>query len=236
MLLHTTIKGSGEPLIFLHTGLEMGESDFVYQREFFEDSFQVIAPDLRGHGKSITDDYTNFFEDCARDLKETIEHYQWKKVHLVGCSLGGIVAVLFGQLFPEYVKTLTLSGILPYKPEDWHEQHQADVSTWNHLLNSEEARGYFESIHESDWTQFLLLGMEENWYPFEEMNAIKSFAFPVLFLVGEKNKVEASGAVSYPLSNSLVHGAIIPYAGHLAHIEQPEIYTTILAEFLKQNS
>ncbi len=77
--------------------------------------------------------------------------------------------------------------------------------------------------------------MDDKWYPFEEMNAIRDFSFPVLFLVGEKNKVEASGALSYPLSNSFVHGAIVPYAGHLVHIDQPEIYTRILSEFIKRS-
>ncbi|WP_240949729.1 hypothetical protein [Psychrobacillus sp. BL-248-WT-3] len=48
MILHTSIQGSGEPLLFLHTGLQTGNTDFQYQQNFFKDSYKVFAPDLRG--------------------------------------------------------------------------------------------------------------------------------------------------------------------------------------------
>ncbi|MFZ3589496.1 hypothetical protein ACOI1C_09480 [Bacillus sp. DJP31] len=35
MLLHTEIFGDGEPIIFLHTGLQTGLTDFEHQREIF---------------------------------------------------------------------------------------------------------------------------------------------------------------------------------------------------------
>ena len=71
MILHTEVLGDGEPLVFLHTGLQTGKTDFEYQRDYFRNSYKVILPDLRGHGKSITNDITNFFEDSAIDLEET---------------------------------------------------------------------------------------------------------------------------------------------------------------------
>ncbi|WP_262370533.1 alpha/beta fold hydrolase [Rossellomorea marisflavi] len=89
MILHTDVTGQGAPLVFLHTGLQTGLTDFEQQADFFKGTHQVIRPDLRGHGSSISDEYENFFEDSAKDLAETIEHLEVGAVHLVGCSLGG---------------------------------------------------------------------------------------------------------------------------------------------------
>lgn len=55
---------------------------------------------------------------------------------------------------------------------------------------------------------------------------------PVLFMVGEGNSYEVKGAAVYPQMNNRFRVSVIPFASHLVHIEQPEIYTTILELFL----
>ena len=42
LLLHTEVFGDGEPIVFLHTGLQTGLTDFEYQREYFKYNFKVI--------------------------------------------------------------------------------------------------------------------------------------------------------------------------------------------------
>lgn len=53
MILHTDVTGQGTPLVFLHTGLQTGLTDFELQADFFKGTYQVIRPDLRGQGSSI---------------------------------------------------------------------------------------------------------------------------------------------------------------------------------------
>lgn len=45
--------------------------------------------------------------------------------------------------------------------------------------------------------------------------------------------LETVGATLYPKVNEDIHVAIVPFAGHLVHADQPEIYTRILEEFIK---
>ena len=96
MILHTKVIGEGEPLIFLHTGLQTGETDFVYQQNKLQDSYKVILPDLRGHGKSKVEemDIQSYFEDAADDLHETMLHLNIQQAHIVGCSLGALVGLV----------------------------------------------------------------------------------------------------------------------------------------------
>nr|WP_239541430.1 alpha/beta fold hydrolase [Pullulanibacillus pueri] len=72
----------------MHTGLETGLSDFEFQRDYFKEHYKIICPDLRGHGKSVCDDVSNFFEDSVEDLIATLEDLAIEAAHIVGCSLG----------------------------------------------------------------------------------------------------------------------------------------------------
>ena len=232
MILHTEIFGSGEPIVFLHTGLQTGLIDFENQREYFKNKYKVILPDLRGHGKSIEDDFSNYFEDSAKDLLETLDHLGMESAHIVGCSLGALVGLYFAKMFPHKAKSLCISGVLSERPDNWPEIHKEDVENWAQLLQHEETVKYFDSIHMSDWKQFLNMGQNQEWYPFEETKDLDGINCPVLYIVGEGNKDETKGAIVYPLMKEDVHVSIVPFAAHLIHSEQPEIYTKVLELFL----
>ncbi len=235
MILHTNIRGSGESLVFLHSGLQTGDTDFTYQREYFNEKFTIISPDMRGHGLSSSVDIQNYFEVSASDLLETLHHLEIDKIHLVGSSLGSLVAIKFAQMYPERIITLTLSGITTVKPENWMELHHEDVLHQANLLLNEEAVLYFDQLHGQNWKQFIQMGKNANWYPFEDMNMLSSCSFPTLIMVGEAQQNETNIALEYPMNNSNVHIAIVPLAGHLVHSDQPKIYSLILDEFIQQN-
>ena len=59
-------------MVFLHSGLQTGDTDFEFQKEYFAKKYQLISPDLRGHGHSFSEDLHNYFEDAALDLLETL--------------------------------------------------------------------------------------------------------------------------------------------------------------------
>lgn len=234
LILHTNSSGSGETLVFLHMGLQTGDTDFNYQREYFSKNFRVILPDLRGHGRSPSVDLQNYFEDSASDLFETLNHHGLDTIHLVGSSLGSLVAIKFAQMYPERIITLTLSGITTVKPENWLEIHNEDVSFQANLLKNEEAVAYFDQLHGQNWQDFIHMGKNANWYPFRDMNMLSSCSFPTLIMVGEGQQNETNVALEYPMNNSNVHISIVPLAAHLVHSDQPKIYSLILEEFIQQ--
>ena len=233
MILHTEVIGEGEPIVFLHTGLQTGMTDFNYQREYFKNKYKVILPDLRGHGKSVTDSITKqFFEDSAKDLEETLIHLGVESAHIIGCSLGGLAGLCFAKRFPHRVKSLAVSGVMAEKPGNWLELHKADVEGQSSLLEDESAIKYFNGLHQSDWKQVILLGRDEDWYPFELTKDLNGIHSPILYMVGEENKHECRSALLYQSLHEDIHVAIIPFAGHLVHEDQAGIYTEVLEKFL----
>ena len=76
--------------------------------------------------------------------------------------------------------------------------------------------------------------IEEDWYPFNETMDISALKCPTLYIVGEDKKHEIEGVSIYSRQNEYIHVAVVPFAGHLVHSEQPEVYSMILNLFLSK--
>jgi pimeloyl-ACP methyl ester carboxylesterase len=234
LILHTEVLGEGEPIVFLHTGLQTGTTDFENQRDYFKPRYKIVLPDLRGHGKSLSSEFTNFLMDSANDLVETLNHLGIGSTHLVGCSLGALVALFFAKNHPGHVKTLTLSGVMPKKPINWLEIHNQEVEHQIELLRDEKVGQYFDHLHNEGWREFIYMARNPDWYPFAVTENIREIEKPILFIVGEGNVSETKGVLIYPEMKSHVHVSVIPFASHLVQDQQPEIYNRILDGFLSR--
>ncbi|UOQ45169.1 alpha/beta hydrolase [Halobacillus salinarum] len=235
MILHTHLTGEGDPLVFLHTGLQTGSTDFEYQREYFREHYKLVCPDLRGHGNSFSEDFNDYFYDTARDLKETLDYLNIPSVQIVGCSLGALVGIIFAKYYPDYVRSLVISGVTPTKPENWEDIHEKEVDFQRQLLRDQNLVSHFNQLHNTNWRELIYLVRQDNWYPFEETHSLADIKAPILYIVGEGNAHEVTGAVYYP-KYSKVHVSVLPFASHLVHSEQPEIYTKILENFLHKTA
>lgn len=234
MILHTNITGQGDPLIFLHSGGMSGLTEYEEQSGYFtSQNFKVIRPDLRGHGKSYGE-INNYFSRCVEDIRETMKYLNIEKCHIAGVSIGGIVALLFAQAYPEKVKSLCFSGIFPNEPDNWAEMLKEEALHYEQLFNNEEAVSFLNEIHgENDWKTLLRSFNHADFYPFDKTGDVATLKIPTLCMVGEQQNLEVSAAATYKLLNAHINMSIIPFAGHLVHREQPDLYTQTLYTFLK---
>ncbi len=110
--------GAGEPIIFLH-GIGGNRTNWQEQLEAFAGKYDAIAWDARGYGDS--DDYSAslVFSEFANDLALFMDALDIHTAHIVGLSMGGMIAQDFCARFPARVGSLTLAatsaglGILP---------------------------------------------------------------------------------------------------------------------------
>ncbi|MGN4422921.1 alpha/beta fold hydrolase [Bacillus cereus group sp. MYBK30-1] len=234
MILHTHISGEGEPIVLLHSGGMTGLVEFEEQAEFFtEKQYKVIRPDLRGHGES-GGTLDNYFLCSADDLNDTLESLQISSCHIAGVSLGGLVALLFAKKYPNKVKTLTFSGIYPVKSENWEEREIQEAKYHKRLFENEEFVTYMNQIHvKSDWKALLESWQVKDWYPFHDTSDVANLQVPTLCIVGGDSEDEVIAATTFKQLNNNIHIAVIPFAGHLVHSNQPEMYSNILSNFLQ---
>jgi pimeloyl-ACP methyl ester carboxylesterase len=79
--------GDGEPLILLHGFTGCGDD---WQHVFAKpiEGYRVIAPDLRGHGRSTNPSGTFLFKDAARDVFALLDSIGIERVSAIGMSAG----------------------------------------------------------------------------------------------------------------------------------------------------
>lgn len=73
-------------------------------------NYHVLAPDMRGHGRSDCPDEGYRLSDFSKDLYELLDGLQIDKVHLVGSSMGAEIALRFASEYPDKVLSLTCEG------------------------------------------------------------------------------------------------------------------------------
>ena len=88
------------------------------QVEYFAEQpqYQVCVFDNRGHGDSVSSVLYTSTSMLARDTQELLDHLKWDSVHIVGLSMGGMIAQELSLLLsPQRIASLTL-GTTPRPP------------------------------------------------------------------------------------------------------------------------
>ena len=101
------IKGKGFPLILIHG---FGSKKEIWKPQIIEFSkkYKTITFDLRGTGKTDRPNYPYTMEMFADDIKGLMDYLKIESVHLIGRSLGGMIAQNFVLKYPHNVKKLVL--------------------------------------------------------------------------------------------------------------------------------
>ena len=99
-------KDQDVPIVFVH-GVGLTHEIWQPQLEFFN-YHSTIAYDILGHGKSSLENKEISFDDFSDQLIELMDHLNIKKIHLVGFSIGSLIARNFATKHNERLQTLTL--------------------------------------------------------------------------------------------------------------------------------
>ena len=112
MKLYSRILGEGEPLIILHGLFGMSDNWLTIGNRLVECGFSVHLVDLRNHGKSPHAD-THRYPDMCEDLLSYLDQHHLEKATVIGHSMGGKLAMVFGLLEPEKITSLVVVDIAP---------------------------------------------------------------------------------------------------------------------------
>ena len=116
MQLHYDRHGEGTPLLWLHGGMGHGPDwRFVFASE--PGGYQLIAPDLRGHGRSTGAGPTYSFRQSALDVIGLLDHLGLDRVELIGLSGGGITALHLATIDPDRVHRMVVVSAPPRFPD-----------------------------------------------------------------------------------------------------------------------
>ena len=124
------VHGSGEPVVLIH-GLSMDSSTWFNQVPLLSQKYQVIVFDNRGVGQTDTpqEDYST--EMMADDVVALLKFLNVDNAHIVGFSMGGMIAQTIALKYPKLVKSLVLNATATQFPA--RAKHL--VQTWIRMLN-----------------------------------------------------------------------------------------------------
>jgi 3-oxoadipate enol-lactonase len=127
--LHTAERPAGSParprLALIHS-LALDRSIWDGVLPLLTPHADVLTYDCRGHGKSTRAKMTYTPEVFADDLASLLDHVNWPRATVAGCSMGGCVAQAFAGVYPDRAERLAVIDSTawygPTAPKDWRER------------------------------------------------------------------------------------------------------------------
>lgn len=116
--------GEGTALVLLH-GLGASLEDWEYQIAEFSRDYRVIAPDLRGFGRSGRGKLPMSVELLAQDVWQFLQQLGLRQFYLAGHSMGGAVAQQLALDHPDAVKRMVIANSVPsFQPREFRQKFE----------------------------------------------------------------------------------------------------------------
>ncbi len=251
--IHYEREGSGLPVVFLHAGIADSRM-WEPQVAAFAKHFDVVRPDIRGFGKSELPPQR---WSPVADLLALIEQLELKPVHLVGCSIGGGIAIDFALQHGERISKLVLVGpgisgadFGKKYPEIFAEVSTADEANDMDAVNHAEMhlwldgprrpRGYVKEPLRQLFLDMNGGNVNADWAsaPTDDLDPpaldrLHEITAPTLVVFGDEDVPPIFDAVDVLMENvPHAHKAVIHNAAHLPNLEHPDEFNRLVLEFL----
>jgi len=112
-------KEQSIPIVFIH-GVGLTYEIWQPQLDFFK-NYSNLSYDILGHGKSSLTKQNISFDDFSEQLIDLIDELKIEKIHLVGFSIGSLIARNFATKFGDRLHSLILLGSI-YKRSEQQQQ------------------------------------------------------------------------------------------------------------------
>ena len=107
--LYYEVKGSGRPL-FLVQGFAGSHRSWFFQTRAFSKHYRVVTTDSRGVGATSTIDKPYTLDTLAGDVIGLMDYLEVEQAHVLGMSMGGMIAQELAINYPERVAKLVLAS------------------------------------------------------------------------------------------------------------------------------
>ena len=104
------------PIIFIH-GVGLTHEIWQPQLDYFKDN-TTISYDILGHGKTPLNKSNISFDDFSEQLINLLNELKFDKIHLIGFSIGSLIARNFATKYNNRLKSLILLGSIFKRSED----------------------------------------------------------------------------------------------------------------------
>ena len=252
--------------VALLNGLAMSTRAWYGFLPLLADEYDVLLYDYLGQGESSKPDAPYSITRIAQYLTAIMDELQVEKIHSMGISYGGFIALEHARQFHRRLHTLTLSGIILSR-EELFEQYEA-ISLRFYRESPERFDLYTEYMYEKIFGEPFVrrvtrAGLEPMRQRFVEryrddvhclirlteaqeeyfgslddrMPEYRAVTTPVLIMPGEQDRAIPLWAQKKMLEIfPNSRWELIPEAGHVVYLERPEVFFPTLKAFMRAKS
>jgi 3-oxoadipate enol-lactonase len=240
-------RGGGQPIVFLH-GVGSDRSVWDRQLVHFGRKWRAVALDYPGYGDSDRPVGTLDRSAIAGYVLGALDALEVATAHLVGLSMGGVIALELALRWPQRIRSLVLADSFA-----WHPDADAIMARVRSALASMTMREFAEArvgvllapgapeelrrevvatMSRIDKRAYAWASAAV-WTP-DYRSDLAKIGTPTLVLVGEHDQPTPPA-----LAEALAAGirgarlAVIPAAGHLSNIDNPTAFNQAIENFLK---
>lgn len=244
--------GSGEALVLAHSFLCSGQM-WRGQVPALKEGYRVINIDLRGHGCSGPANRRYSLYDLVSDVIAVLDQLGVERAIWCGLSVGGMIALRAALAYPKRVSSLVLVdtdasaevfwrklkyramgagarlfGMRPLASSIARLMFGRTTRTRNPELVREWKRG-LDDLHVPSLLHMLDAIVERD----SLLSRLSEIRAPTLIVVGEEDR-SLPPAVSRRMKERMAQARLelIPQAGHLCALEQPEKLNQVIMTFL----
>jgi 3-oxoadipate enol-lactonase len=240
----------GPPVLLAHSIMTAG-SMWTPQVDFLASKgWRVLRAESRGHGASTLGTKHLSIDSLAADVVAILDRMRIQKVHFVGLSLGGMVGFALAQQHSERLETMALCDARADSPpafaQPWDARiAQASADGMGSLVEPTLERWFGprlqgvndallstlrSSMRETSVGGFVATARALQ--AFDYTASLPAMQVPATLVVGEHDGVLPGVMADLAARMPNARLEVIPAAGHLPNVEQPEHFNTVLARHL----
>jgi len=245
------VAGEGEPLLLIH-GHGSSSRDWEYQVNYFAKDYRVFTMDVRGCGKSSKPPGPYSLHLFAEDIAALLEELDVGAAHVVGISMGGMVAFELVLGFPQLVKSMVVvNGYPEMRVETWKERlmvirrflmfdllgMRKTGELLSKILFIKPEQDELRKLFVQRWAENDKRAYREslkalfNWDVETRLGEIQC---PVLVVASDEDYLPLDEKRAYTAKMSNAKLVVIEDARHAVTVEKPEEFNAIVGEFLKE--
>jgi 3-oxoadipate enol-lactonase len=241
-------------LLLIH-GFPLDSAMWELQLQDLADVARVIAPDLRGHGRSDSVPGPYSMELFSKDIAGLLDYLSIDQpVVVCGLSMGGYIALDFYRRYPERVAGLILTATrAAADSEEGKAGRDNAVATVEDegiepiiagMLPKLMAPGSYEDDELVDFVKEIMEGtsvegmigaLQSMRDRPDSMSTLSKIAVPTLIIHGENDQlIPVAEAEAMYRAIEEAEMVVIENAGHLPNLEQPDVFNDAVVDFLEE--
>ena len=243
------------PIVLIHA-YPMNQLMWESQIPALAEDYRIISYDVRGMGQTTATPFPFTLEILVDDLIALLDHLKITQAVLCGISMGGYISLRTVMRNPERVRGLILCDTMSLADQNIGRLHRHEaLQTIQEQGVPAYAEGFSKKVL-ADWTlqqqpeivarikkivsshspfavSCLTLALVSR---FDTTEALAKISVPTLILVGDNDKLipmENIQLLKDKIPNAEL--AVLPKAGHMSNVENPEEFNSQLLRFMKKH-